>query len=1284
VRNLISVAITAATALFTAAVAQGQSWAGLNHQPGAPLSLCLLLTDGSVMCQSNRDWYKLSPDIAGSYVNGTWSQLATLRAGYDPSAYASAVLADGRVVLVGGEYTSNGTFVLSNNGAVYDPKTNSWIALPPPPGLLYVGDAPAVVLANGKYLIGSKLDQRMALLDPATLTWTIVNPTGKIDGFNAEEGWTLLPDGSVFTLDVKNAPNSERFLPGSSTWVSAGLTPVGLNSPPAEGPIQVAPGVVYVPPGEIGPTLQRPDGTIFAEGASGHTAIFTPPPANSTSPGSWVRGPDFPSGLDAADAPAVLLPSGHVLAAVSPGDSNKGLQFFEFDGNSLIPVPGIPNGTADSTSFTSMLLLPTGQALLTDTSQSVEIYTPTGAYSLAWAPTISSVPALLTNGSTYQITGTQFNGLSQGSLYGDELQNATNYPLVRITNNATGHVFYARTHDHSTMGIATGGTPVSTSFDVPTNTELGASALVVVANGIPSLPVAVTVTGSVAPPLNLTCPASTAAVGVPYSSVIAASGGQPPYTYSVTGGNLPAGFVLAASGAITGTPSATAVAGFTANVTDSFSPTPVKASSACTITVNPPPLAAFLGLDTTTQGSWKGVYGQEGWIIANDSTSLPVYATLNITGASTWSWLPSTTNPIALFKGASSTERIASTYYSGSTFTFDLSLTGGAHQVALYMLDLDTTSRAQTISIIDATTSAVLDSRSFSNFHSGEWAIWSLQGHVLIQVRQTGGLNAVVSGLFFRTQSATIPPPTVSLTAPGAGAMLSGTVTLSAQAQSAGSIASVQFLVDGTNFGSAISAPGPYSTAWDTTRAANGAHTIAAKATDTQSQSATTSAVSVTVSNVVSGGGTTAAFVRSDTATRGNWKNVYGSDGSLIANDSSHLPAYAVLSAGGAALYTWSGSTADPRALLKYTSASDRIASTYYNYPGFSMDLNLSDGQPHQVAFYVLDWDNGGRTQTIAIVDASSGATLDSRSVSGFQGGQYLVWTIAGHVQVQFKQVNGQNTVVSGVFFDTSGGTTVPVNVSIGAPTPGQSVSGQITLSATAASSAGITSVQFQLDGANLNPVVTSGSPYQYSLDTSGVANGPHTIKAIATDNASQQATASVAFTVNNASTGGSASATFVKKDVTTKGSWKNVYGKEGEIIANDSSVPPAYVSAAAFNGAAPFTWTITQDPKALQQANGTARTASTFYASSGFTFDLNLTDGNSHQVAFYFLDWDGGGRAETISIRDAASQTLLDSQTLSSFQQGAYLVWNIKGHVTVQFTLSAGANAVVSGVFFL
>ena len=72
----------------------------------------------------------------------------------------------------------------------------------------------------------------------------------------------------------------------------------------------------------------------------------------------------------------------------------------------------------------------------------------------AWKPAISHAPADLVPGHTYTLSGTQFNGLSQACSYGDDAQMSTNYPLVRIKNIGTGHVFYARTHDHSTMAVA--------------------------------------------------------------------------------------------------------------------------------------------------------------------------------------------------------------------------------------------------------------------------------------------------------------------------------------------------------------------------------------------------------------------------------------------------------------------------------------------------------------------------------------------------------------------------------------------------------------------------------------------------------------------------------------------------------------------------------------------------------------------------------------------------------------------------------------------------------------
>jgi YD repeat-containing protein len=498
------------------------SWSTLTNQPPGGIGLCMLLTDGGVMCQNSQTsstgavtglntWYKLTPDSSGSYLNGTWSTLASLPSGYTPLYFASAVLADGRVVVIGGEYNGydnmgNNVFALTNMGAIYDPKANAWTALNPPPStgspnhFQCMGDAPATVLADGRLIIGSKLYQDLAVLDPATLSWSIVSATGKIDGFNSEEGWILLPDGSVFTLDVKNAPSSERFFltgPATGVWKSSGTSLQNLATSPSP-PEQVPGCPPYTPPGEIGPTLLRPDGTVFAIGGDGFTGIYTPPAVQSppsSAAGSWAQGPQVPMGLHVEDGPAAVLPNGHVLFGASPVDYEDGLEDFEFDGTNLTAVSAPANAPIDQTYFTSLLLLPSGQVMFTDFSTTVQLYTQAGspAYQAAWAPTITSVPPTLNSGATYQISGTQFNGLSQGSAYGDEMQNATNYPLVRITNSSTGHVFYARTHNHSTMAVATGATPVSTNFDVPANIEVGASTIQVVANGIPSVPVTVTV-----------------------------------------------------------------------------------------------------------------------------------------------------------------------------------------------------------------------------------------------------------------------------------------------------------------------------------------------------------------------------------------------------------------------------------------------------------------------------------------------------------------------------------------------------------------------------------------------------------------------------------------------------------------------------------------------------------------------------------------------------------------------------------------------------------------------
>ncbi len=98
----------AVSVCLLAGLAGAQSWTPVAKKyPGSGAGASFLLTDGTVMVhqeQSASDaWYKLTPDINGSYANGTWTQVASIPF-YSPLFFGSAVLPDGRLLVEGGEY----------------------------------------------------------------------------------------------------------------------------------------------------------------------------------------------------------------------------------------------------------------------------------------------------------------------------------------------------------------------------------------------------------------------------------------------------------------------------------------------------------------------------------------------------------------------------------------------------------------------------------------------------------------------------------------------------------------------------------------------------------------------------------------------------------------------------------------------------------------------------------------------------------------------------------------------------------------------------------------------------------------------------------------------------------------------------------------------------------------------------------------------------------------------------------------------------------------------------
>src|SRR5258707_934553 len=131
-----------------------------------------------------------------------------------------------------------------------------------------VGNAQSVVLPNGKFMLANccPTDEALLTLSGTTATWTATG-TGKADS-NDEEGWTLLPNGKVLTVDANNGASpstSEIYTPSTGAWTAGPSVGVQLEDPSSH---------------ELGPAVLRPYGPVFYAGATPNNAIYHSRPQN--------------------------------------------------------------------------------------------------------------------------------------------------------------------------------------------------------------------------------------------------------------------------------------------------------------------------------------------------------------------------------------------------------------------------------------------------------------------------------------------------------------------------------------------------------------------------------------------------------------------------------------------------------------------------------------------------------------------------------------------------------------------------------------------------------------------------------------------------------------------------------------------------------------------------------------------------------------------------------------------------------------------------------------------
>ena len=429
--------------------------------------------------------------------------------------------------------------------------------------------------------------------------------------------------------------------------------------------------------------------------------------------------------------------------------------------------------------------------------------------------------------------------------------------------------------------------------------------------------------------------------------------------------------------------------------------------------------ARFLRSDTNTHGNWIGVYGTDGFNVINHLRRDPAYAQATALGVASLTWDGQSKELRALRK-TDSTRRIAAAWQSTARFSIDLNITDHqAHRVALYALDWESTTRRQQVSIFDAQSGSLLDTRILSDFHNGGYWIWSVLGHVRMEISALRNVSAVVSGLFFDPE--TNQPPTIVLRGPDqiAPFHLPASIVLRAEVTPLNRSYRVEFLA-GTNQIGECAAP-PYTFTW--TNAWEGVHFLSARATDTFGNTFVSQPVTVSAELAQ----TSAVFQRVNASTHGNWPGAYGEDGRNILGEDERYPAYARVRLDGYFPFDepdenfpwiWALPTDDVRA-LEIPDPPGRIAAAWTAGRHFTIDLDLQDGRAHQVTLYCLDWDSGGRrAQNISLVDASNHRLLDSRDVTFFEQGKYLEWVVRGHVKVNISTLNSGNAVVSGLFFD--------------------------------------------------------------------------------------------------------------------------------------------------------------------------------------------------------------------------------------------------------------------------
>ncbi|HSY19893.1 MAG TPA: kelch repeat-containing protein, partial [Candidatus Acidoferrales bacterium] len=223
--------------------AAGTWSSALPAPPAGGVNNCILLSDGTVLgLNGNGGCARLTPDIHGSYLNGTWTALTPMN--NSRLFYSSQLLTNGNLWVAGGEDGTGGS-----HSEIYDPLNNSWRMVPDPSPDPNFSDSISEILPNGNPFVPPVYTSTVCLIYNVGLdSWSMA---ASCRASQDEASWVKLPSDNIITIDAFSQ-NSEHYVPSLNQWVADGTLPVPLFDPTLS---------------ELGPGFLLPNGKAFYIGS---------------------------------------------------------------------------------------------------------------------------------------------------------------------------------------------------------------------------------------------------------------------------------------------------------------------------------------------------------------------------------------------------------------------------------------------------------------------------------------------------------------------------------------------------------------------------------------------------------------------------------------------------------------------------------------------------------------------------------------------------------------------------------------------------------------------------------------------------------------------------------------------------------------------------------------------------------------------------------------------------------------------------------------------------------